>query len=367
MVTGCAGLLVFHRATLLSGFDVVQADVGDSRLVVFLLEHWHRVFAWNAEWASPSMFYPVKGVLGYSDMLFGTGSAFIPLFRKFGLGLFQAANATMVLLSLLAYLSCVLAPSPGSEDCYLEVSLVPSSSRSPIRSSPSSAHLQLRFDFFQPLALGVIAPLLLEDAGDAPTRTGDEDEHLRWPGVSCRFHGVLQRMVFRVFPVACRRSLQFRTSAVRTMIVMRLREARRVLWIPLLLCVVMLAPFLTIYLPSLKLGIDRNWENTIEYLPRLSSYLWLGPEHLLWGSLQFNSSKALCTAIENHLGVRRCRHKSRVRRVGVGHPASCSRHSRKQSVVRPSVGLAVGDSRQLAHRDRVDGALGLVLSLEGRL
>ena len=65
LVTGCAGLLVFHRATLLSGFDIVQADVGDSRLVVFLLEHWNRVLAWNAEWASPSMFYPVKGVLGY--------------------------------------------------------------------------------------------------------------------------------------------------------------------------------------------------------------------------------------------------------------------------------------------------------------
>ena len=52
IVTGCAGLFVFHRATLLSGFDIVQADVGDSRLVVFLLEHWHRVWALDTGWAS---------------------------------------------------------------------------------------------------------------------------------------------------------------------------------------------------------------------------------------------------------------------------------------------------------------------------
>jgi len=113
VVIGCAGLLVFHRATLLSGFDIVQADIGDSRLVVFLLEHWNRVFAWNAAWASPSMFYPVEGVLGYSEMMFGTGVLYT-VFRSFGLGLFQATNATLVLLSLLLSVR-VLAPSPDPE------------------------------------------------------------------------------------------------------------------------------------------------------------------------------------------------------------------------------------------------------------
>ena len=31
VVTGCVGLLVFHRGILLSGFDIVQANVGDLR------------------------------------------------------------------------------------------------------------------------------------------------------------------------------------------------------------------------------------------------------------------------------------------------------------------------------------------------
>src|ERR1022692_3595609 len=50
VLVGCAGVLAFHRATLLSGLDIVQSDTADSRLIIFLLEHWHRVFAGNAGW-----------------------------------------------------------------------------------------------------------------------------------------------------------------------------------------------------------------------------------------------------------------------------------------------------------------------------
>ena len=106
--------------------------------------------------------------------------------------------------------------------------------------------------------------------------------------------------------------------ASRAIIVMRLREARRVLWIPLLLCLVMLAPFLTIYLPSLRLGTERNWENTIDYLPHPSSYLWLGPEHFLWGSLRFNYESWRRIRDRESSRIRRCRHQSGVRRVGLG-------------------------------------------------
>jgi hypothetical protein len=47
---------------------------------------------------SPSVFYPLPGALGDSDMLFETGLLDTP-FRNTGFGLFHAANATMVLLS----------------------------------------------------------------------------------------------------------------------------------------------------------------------------------------------------------------------------------------------------------------------------
>jgi len=301
LLAGCAGLLVFHRATLLSGLDIVQADVGDSRLVVFLLEHWNRVFTSNAEWASPSMFYPVKGVLGYSDMLFGMAVPYT-FFRSAGLRLFQAANATMVALSLLSYLSaywCLyrilrLNHFGSIVGAFFFAFAHPKFAQLP--------HLQLRFDFFQPLALGAIAPLLLEDRAARPrevsTRTGV------FAGLVCLAASTaFYQAWFFVLFVAMSAIVAVSYRTVRTIVVKRLREAGKVLWIPLLVCVLALAPFFIVYLPSMRLASDRNWQNTIEYLPRPSSYFRLGPDHFLWGGLAFNTSHADAHEIENRLGA----------------------------------------------------------------
>jgi hypothetical protein len=300
VVTGCAGLLVFHRATLLSGFDIVQADVGDSRLVVFLLEHWHRVLAWDAEWTSPSIFYPVKGVLGYTDMLFGSGVLYT-LFRSIGMDLFQSANATMVLLSLLAYV-CAYWLLRRVLKTSLFGSLVGAFFFA--FAYPKFAqlgHLQLRFDFFQPLALGVIAPALLETRAMRPRELATRTSI--FGGLVCLAASTaFYNAWFFVFFLGLSAVVAVSSSAVRNLIVMRLREARRVWWIPLVLCAVLLAPFLIIYLPALKLATERTWEHTIEYLPHLSSYFWLGPEHFVWGSLPFNSSNGIAYPVENHLG-----------------------------------------------------------------
>jgi hypothetical protein len=67
--------------------------------------------------------------------------------------------------------------------------------------------------------------------------------------------------------------------------------------------VLALTPFFTIYLPSMRLAIDRNWQNTIEYLPRPSSYLSVGPDHFLWGRLGVNTSNDNTYEIENRLGA----------------------------------------------------------------
>ena len=71
-VVGLVGIALFHRATVMSGLDIVQADIGDSRLIVFLLNHWKETFGGVVGWSSPTMFFPL-GALGYSDMLLGEG------------------------------------------------------------------------------------------------------------------------------------------------------------------------------------------------------------------------------------------------------------------------------------------------------
>ena len=226
VVTGCAGLLVFHRATLLSGFDIVQADVGDSRLVVFLLEHWHRVLGLGRGMDVAVDVLPGQGRPRLHGHAVRDWASLYTVFRSVGMDLFQASQRDhggccrcWPMCAAYWLLRRVLTTVPGSE-----ASWVPSSSRSPIRSSPSSAHLQLRFDFFQPLALGVIAACASGDAGDASCASlANADEHLCWPGVPGRFHGVLQSRGSSCFSVGLSAVVAASSRAVQNLIVMRLR------------------------------------------------------------------------------------------------------------------------------------------------
>ncbi|MGA7874068.1 MAG: hypothetical protein WCA08_00265 [Desulfoferrobacter sp.] len=66
------GLFLTFYPTLLSGFSYLQTDPGDSRSINFRLEH---IFLWltnnpghTSLW-DPPIFYPLKGVLAYSDTL----------------------------------------------------------------------------------------------------------------------------------------------------------------------------------------------------------------------------------------------------------------------------------------------------------
>ena len=102
---GILGLWRFHIPQFASGFDKFPGDRGDARLVAFLMEHWHHVFQGTAHWRSPGMFYPVQGTLGYADLLLGYGIGH-SLFRTLGFGIFEAAEATIILFNFLAYVAC---------------------------------------------------------------------------------------------------------------------------------------------------------------------------------------------------------------------------------------------------------------------
>src|SRR5215204_4545025 len=102
---GILGLWLFHLPQFASRFDKFPGDRGDARLVAYLMEHWHQVFQGLASWRSPSMFYPVEGTIGYADLLLGYG-VIHSAFRTFGLGIFESAEATIILFNFLNYLVC---------------------------------------------------------------------------------------------------------------------------------------------------------------------------------------------------------------------------------------------------------------------
>jgi hypothetical protein len=107
---------VFHRYTLLSRFDLVQADPGDTRFIASILEHWFKVFQGIDHWRSPPWFFPKEGTLGYSDVLLGMAVPY-SAFRALGAGTFVAMNLMLVLLSFVSYLACLwLLPNVNTDD-----------------------------------------------------------------------------------------------------------------------------------------------------------------------------------------------------------------------------------------------------------
>lgn len=63
--------LLFFRNVI--GNDSLFGGDGDGRLTMFLTEHWFRFFSGKEGFADLAMFYPAKGVAGYSDMFLGYG------------------------------------------------------------------------------------------------------------------------------------------------------------------------------------------------------------------------------------------------------------------------------------------------------
>jgi len=61
--------LIFFRGMIFNRNNIV-GDMGDSRLVSLIMEHWYKVFCGQEVIRDLSMFYPVRNTLGYSDALF---------------------------------------------------------------------------------------------------------------------------------------------------------------------------------------------------------------------------------------------------------------------------------------------------------
>ena len=76
MVIGVAGVLMAHSPMILSGFRRLQIDLGDSRLIHYLLEHgylWIRGAPGHREFWNPPFFYPAPNAAAYTDLFLTVG------------------------------------------------------------------------------------------------------------------------------------------------------------------------------------------------------------------------------------------------------------------------------------------------------
>ena len=96
-----------YRAQFLSRFDLFPGPRGDTRLTVYLVEHWYQALSGHTTLFSPAMFYPVKGTLGYTDVLIAYVLPYSPL-RMAGLDFFSALAIAVVVLNYLNFILCFI-------------------------------------------------------------------------------------------------------------------------------------------------------------------------------------------------------------------------------------------------------------------
>jgi len=89
---------VFFRSMIFNSDNIV-GDMGDSRLISLILEHWYKVFCNKEAIRDLSMFYPVKNTLGYSDALFLLSLPYSVL-RAFGINWLTAYQFTLIVTHL---------------------------------------------------------------------------------------------------------------------------------------------------------------------------------------------------------------------------------------------------------------------------
>ncbi len=276
------GTLIFHRFSLWTGLDTVQADSGDSRFIAFLLEHWNNAWHGRADWRSPPIFWPVTGTLAYSDGLLAMGAIHAAL--RSGLGVFAAMNAQLVLLSLASFAAAYglfargfgLTVWGATAGAYLFAFSWPRVAQ--------LVHVQLQFTVLLPL-LAWLALRCLRD-GPALARSA-----FAWR--ACLFVALLALLlattlyyaVFAALGGVVAVSLCMLRRGGRAHLAALLRRHVAGLSAAAVLGGMLAAPVVAFYLPVVRESQGRAWAEVLSFMPRAPNRWWMGRENWAWGWL----------------------------------------------------------------------------------
>lgn len=107
---GVVGIMMAHHPMIVSGFAQIQTDLGDTRLIHYLLEHgylWMRRVPAHLDFWSPPFFYPAPNAAAYSDALVSVGPVYW-LYRTLGASPDLSFGLWMVSMSVLNYAAGLL-------------------------------------------------------------------------------------------------------------------------------------------------------------------------------------------------------------------------------------------------------------------
>ena len=236
-----------------------------------------------ASWRSPAMFYPVEGTIGYADLMLGYGIVYSGV-RTLGLGMFEAAEFTIILFNFLNYLVCfillhkvlrfhLLAAVAGAAFfAFNNAKLV------------QLGHLQLQPILFLPLAvIGIVLFFQKRDTLSqkqafgliALTAFSLALQLLTgfYPGWFFIFWSVLFFLLTLLF------------KRTRTVVWEQLRRFWPALLGGIVVFLAGLIPFVLAYLPIIRSVGGRPYEEIQRLIPLPWSFLVMGRRNYLWGGI----------------------------------------------------------------------------------
>src|ERR1041385_3106485 len=280
LLIGIAATIQYNLAQFRSGFDSFFGDRGDVRGFVYFCEHWYQSILGKASLLNPGIFYPTRGTLAYSDLLFGFGPPYA-FFRMLGFGMFTSTEFTIVLFTFLAYCAAFVLLYRT-----LGFSLAPSCIGALFFAFNSPkfnqlTHLQLQFVFLLPL----IFALVIAFAKRVETIDQRKATWLFSLTAVClnvqlattfyyAWYFALWAVIFLLLALVCRSSRHF--------IISNTWKFRRSLLISAVVFLIGFIPILLAYLPTLRVGKWYELDFVMAMTPDWRSLLSMGDGNYIW-------------------------------------------------------------------------------------
>jgi hypothetical protein len=274
-----------YHPTILSGFRLVQTDIGDSRLVNYLLEHG---FRWlmreppHLLFWSPPFFYPATGVAAYSDILLGV-APFYWAWRWLGFApdtAFQLWMATLLSLNyLMAHLLLrrgfgfgALASAAGAFLFAFGASRV-----------NQMHHQQLLAQFFALGSVYALAKLLAAAGTLERARAAVPWMAVLGSGLAAQFYAGYYFGWYWSFAIGLAALVALGFASTRDAVFLLVRRRPAMLLATLGLAGVSLYPMAAPYLVAARQVGLRSFHDVGPMLPRPASWFHVGHDHWLYG------------------------------------------------------------------------------------
>jgi len=280
---GLLCLWQFHIPQFASNFDTFPGDRGDARLITYLMEHWYRVFQGLESWRSPAMFHPVEGAIGYADLVLGYGIVYSAL-RTVGLGIFKAAEFTIIIFNFLNYLVCFVLLNK-----VLRFNLFASIAGAAFFAFNSPKllqmnHAQLQPMVFLPLALiGFV--LFVQKRNSASQKQAFGLIALAAISLALQLMTGFYAGWFFIFWSSLFVVLTLLFKSTRDLVFDLFRKFWRPLVAGVAVFTVALIPFVMTYLPIIRSAGGRSYADIQQLIPVPRSFLLMGERNYLWGEL----------------------------------------------------------------------------------